>query len=49
MNKVECEKHLYTKALNFEKFENDSDIIKELEAIERTDFTIKIRAHIDLN
>ena len=49
MNKIESEKHLYTKVLKFVKFEDDSEIIKELEARARTDLTMKIRLIIDLN
>ena len=49
MNKMEFEDHLYTKVLNFVKLENDSAVIKELEAIARTDVTMKIRVNFDLN
>ncbi|KAK2718514.1 hypothetical protein QYM36_005746 [Artemia franciscana] len=43
MNKIEFVKHLYTKVLKFVKFEDDSEIIKELKAIARTDVAKKIR------
>ena len=49
MNKIEFEKHLYTKVLKFVKFEDDSEIIKELKAIARTNVAMKIRVSIDLN
>ncbi|XP_065559303.1 uncharacterized protein LOC136026546 [Artemia franciscana] len=41
---MEFEDHLYTKVLNFVKLENDSAVIRELEAIARTDVPMKIRA-----
>ena len=49
MNKIEFVKHLYTKVLEFVKFEDDSEIIKELKAIARTDVAKKIRVSIDSN